>query len=229
LGTLHQGTFRDIAWSADFYSGSWVMETHHPLQRLTDLVRVYPTWYRDENGALVLTFEMETSHGIYEKRLIIGPGEQMCWSFRFPGWQRTHGSLRVGNFTLLPDSWPHDLQISSHNGGRELDHFPLDREVFQADPVSLLISNRGGYGATSGKIGFSDLHKRLWFSWQPDRCAAMPILTHRHLEGGRFTRLSFSLMESDETLVANGQILDFEVTLTPHEPPSSFNDEAVNC
>lgn len=227
MGTLHQGMFRDIAWSADFYSGTWVQESHQPLRRLTDLERVYPTWYRDEQGALVLAFEMETAQGIYEKRLYIGPDESVRWTFRFLGWQRTAGSLRVGHFTLLPEGWPHDLQVMAHNGGRDLDVFTLDREVSQTEPVSMLISNRGGFGATAGKLGFSDLHKSLWFSWRPDRCAALPMLRHQRFDANHFTRLVFSLCESDETFRDGGRLMDFEVTVSPHEPKSAFKDEEV--
>ena len=55
---------------------------------------------------------------------------------------------------------------------------------------------------------------KLKFSWDPSRCAVLPMLVNKKDENGNLIRLIFSLQEMDETLKEGGPIPNFNLSIS---------------
>ncbi len=216
LGTVEHGYFEDIRLGADFYTGPVVMELPREHRRLTDLAPMQ--WHLGRDGEdLVVEGRLETTDGVLVKRwrfaaVEAGVEYEVC----FPGWSRPQGVVRVGHFTLAPDSWRGaGLRVSTLNGGDRPETFVLDRDCRQGAAASTLVSARAGLGATTGWLGIQNDAWGLQLQWDPARCAAFPMLEHLQSRPGNLTRVLFSLSELDETHRAGGRLLPFRLRVAP--------------
>ena len=76
------------------------------------------------------------------------------------------------------------------------------------------ISNTTGLPVTDGYIKIYDKLSKLKFSWDPSRCAVLPMLVNKRDDNGNLIRLIFSLQEMDETLKEGGPIPNFNLAIS---------------
>jgi hypothetical protein len=215
LGTLPQGFFPGIALGADYYSGHLVLELPAEHRRVTDLQRCRPLiwWHR---GQLHLQATLATSRGPLIKTLTLDPEQpRLGLACHFPGWQRPHGSLRLGAATLLPGGLGPKLSLLCHHGGPLPERLPLDRPCEHGAPASALVSCSAGFGASNGTLVLEDGRRRLCLTWDPARCAAFPLLLHRPASPMALTRVFLSLAELDDTARPEGSLPPLELGYTP--------------
>ena len=217
LGTLEQGFFEAIDLGADFYSGGIVIELPGELKRITDLEWVDPVFLVD-GDKLSISVSIQTDVGQLSKTLSFHKNEPaLTLRYDFPGWQRPFGTVRAGNITMRPEAFDLNgfLSLEVDNGG-ELERFELEKDCNHGMAVSSLISCTTGFGATTGKMTlFCPGNKGVVMTWDPTRCAAFPMLSHRYAEPWQFTRIMFSLSELDDTRKPGGNMMPFELKLEP--------------
>lgn len=216
IGTLDQGYFDSIELGADFYSGGVLLESPVSRQRLADLEWVVPE-FAVHDGQLLLRARLRFADGQLEKRIGIDLAtERVTLGYHFDGVSRPLGSLRVAVLTLLHEHLQEPLRLHCTQGGPAAETFVLDQPATHAEPASTLVSSTAGFGATDGRLVLEDARGPLLaLHWDPTRCAAVPMLSHRHASPAPFTRLKFSLAELDDTARAGGSLRDFELTITP--------------
>ena len=216
LGTLPQGYFSSIALAADFYSGGLLVEIPGERARMTDLEWVEPVveWQGDE---LVLTASLQWREQTLRKTVAIDVAqERLRLCYDFGGWERPVGIVRVGQLTLCADAFIAPLAVSCTNGGRESESFAVDHAVEHGRAASLLVSSTSAFGATDGRLAIHDANGRGFAAtWNPARCAAVPMFTHQPCGARALTRLVFSLCEFDDTSRAGGRLLPFDYELRP--------------
>lgn len=213
IGTLPLGSFQGIQLGADYYSGGVIIELPRDHARVTDLE---PCCHIIQNfeGGCSATLSHKTKIGTISKTYTIYDEHQYidyAVSLQFSG--RPFGSVRLGNFTLIDESFVGQLSLSCKNGGPELEHYKIDEDCDHGRSVSSIISCQTGFGATNGILIIGDGAIQIKFEWDPSQCAAMPLLVHK-TEGNRhFTRLQFSVSETDETTRVGGSIPAFFVRI----------------
>jgi hypothetical protein len=216
VGTLPQGYFSSIDLGADFYSGGVIIEIPGERARVTDLEWVKPQI--QQNGSeILITSKVLLDHAVLKKTLILDvESERIQLKYDFDQWNRPLGIVRVGIFTLLPESFSTPLTVGCVNGGQEAELFPLDQIVNHGRAASTLVSSTAAFGATDGRITISDAKGRsLIMTWNPEVCAAIPMLQHQHSQDRYLTRLLFSLCEMDDTSCIGGRLMPFTVMLSP--------------
>lgn len=215
VGTLPQGYFSTIELGADFYSGGVLIEVPGERSRLTDLEWVTPS-IRHQGAELLISAKIPLAQGTLEKTLTIDiETEQVKLTYDFQQFERPLGIVRVGIFTLLPESFSLPLAVHCVNGGQKTELFPLDHEVNHGHAASTLVSSTAAFGATDGRLMIEDTaSRRLVLSWNPADCAAIPMLKHQRAGDRYLTRLSFSLCELDDTARAGGRLMPFSVALS---------------
>jgi len=211
-GTLPHGSFDDIDWAADFYSGHTVMEIPAHA-RVTDLERIQPD-VRLFDDRIEIVCEVPTALGPLEKEIVVYAGHVEL-RYGFSRWvERPLGSLRTGFVTLRPESFGRDLAITCANGGAP-ERFVVRDGCHHGRSVSPLISAGAVFGATDGKLAIDDGRVGLELSWPQWRSAALPLLTCKQVGRERFVRVAFSLSEIDETHRPGAPLHDFELAIRP--------------
>ena len=204
VGTLPHGYFSEIALGADFYSGGTVVELPCENARITDLERVEPEllW---TPGRLLLKVTIPTRLGPIVKTLGVPVDKQeIDLEIAFPGWERPRGVMHVGIVTLLPDAFTGELSIQCANGGEHRETFTLDRSFDHSAPSATIASCTTGLGATEGELELGDGTRGVLLSWDPGRCAVLPMVLHRQVRPSALTRVYFSMLELDDTLRPGG-------------------------
>ena len=216
LGTLAQGYFHSIELGVDFYSGGIVIETPSERSRTTDLEWVQPEIVQD-NHVLTITASLSMQQNSLKKVVVIDlMREYIELQYHFDEWVRPLGTVRVGHFTLLPEAIVYPLQVGCINGGKTREWFVLDHSVNHGRAASTLVSSTAAFGATDGSFVITDAQGQgVNFSWDPARCAAIPMVQHQGSQHRYLTRLLFSLAEIDDTTRAEGRLMPFSVMLTP--------------
>jgi hypothetical protein len=200
IGTLEHGYYEDISFGADFYSGHFSLERANQ-HKLTDLSHLpyqvsglAPEYERvmtsDENSSLRYTKTMEVQGHKFIMDLWLD----------FP--IREYGTIRLGNFTFLPDAWDSEsLYFATHNGGPELEEFSLkDTHFNHLDILSALVSSKHGLGVTNGVMIIGDKFKSVTIKHDPSILAMIPsVIFQRLSEDEFFLRVIYSIQESDET------------------------------
>lgn len=215
VGTLPLGYFSSIELGADFYSGGVVIERVKEHCRTTDLNWVKPEILQREDQCLIRGI-IDSDCGQIIKTICIGKNsETVAIHYDFPQWQRPYGSVRVGNFTFLPESFSSPLYYRCRNGGSYMEEFELNTDTLHTSPSSSLVSASTGLGATDGEILVGDKTRMLRFQWDPAQCATFPMVYHKECQPNALTRLVFSLAELDETRVEGGKLLPLSIRLEP--------------
>ena len=202
LGTLPHGYYEDIGFGADWFSGTTILET--PARpKVTDLAPVAAGVHHDaEEDAVRIAAQIPTPLGPIAKEIRIFLRRPMLKYSLTLAWEEwPSGSLRLGNFTLLPEAFDGEtLQMRTHNGGREPERFGLaGQKVDLGAPVSFLVSARSGLGLTEGWIELGDGARRVRIDVDMTRAALMGLVTHAQVDRSFFCRVSLSAMEMDDT------------------------------
>jgi hypothetical protein len=205
LGGLPHGYFDDIALTADWYTGNSVFEAPGE-HKVTDLEWCETRIETQADGAVLVEGRIETPKGPITKRLRFAadaPRVEFDLTFDWSDWGK--GVLRLGHFTLLPDSFDVEgLRMATCNGGgREV--FALDgNRIDHGAPVSFLVSSSHGFGMTEGWAEIGDHKTRLRIEIDRTTAPLLGMLTHRPLlgRGGNrslFCQIQLSALELDDT------------------------------
>ncbi|WP_341582249.1 hypothetical protein [Marinobacter metalliresistant] len=209
MGTHFHGHFDHIGFSADFYSNHLVLERFRERDRVTDLASIDWTLSQEE-GRLLVNARLETSQGRLRKHYRIGESEIEC-GFAFAEPDRPEASLRLGFITLIDcENRP---WIACHNGGDVEESIVVDKDIDHGRPVSSIVSASAALGATTGELKFGSGARGLRLTWEPSKCAALPMVSSHKVNRRYLNRLWFSLIEADETLKPGGLLPAFHYTL----------------
>jgi len=213
IGTLPHGTFDDIHWAADFYSGHLVAEVPAHL-RVTDLSRVQPRVTEREDH-IEIGATVETEIGALEKVVRVFADHAEV-EFGVSAWnKRPVGSVRAGFVTFDPQTFGGaDVRLSCENGG-ERESFCVAGDCDQWSAVSALISASGAFGATTGSLTVESEAAGLELSWDPGAVAALPLVFRREIGEQVLFRIGFSMSEIDDTHRHGAPAYDFALTLRP--------------
>jgi hypothetical protein len=200
LGGLPHGHFDDIHMQADWYTGNCVFEAPGE-HKITDLelcdARVW-----NEAGDTHAFASIDTPKGLIEKRMRFhGARPRVDFDLTLNWTNIGKGSLRLGHFTLLPDTfdWTR-LSLTTHNGGRNPETFSLwGHEIDHGAPVSFLVSASHGLGMTEGWAEIGDHKNRLRIEVDRATAPLMGLLTHRRIGGSLFCQFVLSAQELDDT------------------------------
>ncbi|MGS0730382.1 glycoside hydrolase, partial [Shewanella sp. 0m-11] len=105
--------------------------------------------------------------------------------------------------------------FACHNGGALLETYHADQDFNHGTPVSSIVSANSALGATEGVFYMGSDNLGLRIDWSPGLCAALPMLSSQAIEQRYLNRAWFSLAEADETLKADGDLLNFSYCITP--------------
>ncbi|MFO1187081.1 MAG: glycoside hydrolase family 57 [Alphaproteobacteria bacterium] len=196
-GTVPHGTFDDLTYAFDWYSGTLIAELIG-RPKITDLLPVLPD-IAVKGDRIVLRASLATPLGTLEKTLEYDAEGLAC---RYVlDWPATDiGTLRIANLTLLPDAIePQTLYYETNNGGAA-ERFPLyDQTIDHGAPVSFLVSASSGAAMTEGWIRIGDARGALRISAEPESDAFLALVTHRSVKGKIFCRVTLSAAELDDT------------------------------
>jgi hypothetical protein len=201
--TLPHGLYEDISLGADFYSGHLVMEMPgHP--KVTDLNPVEPMTFQseEENQRVEVRAEVQTLLGPIAKRVAVwGDCARLELEYRLDWPEIPLGSLRAGFVALNPAAFDRNsLFFSTHNGGFDPELFYLDgQKIEHGEAVSFLVSAQQALGVTDGVMEIGDRLKKIHLEVDKETSAVIGMMTYRQTGQTFFGRLSFSLIEMDET------------------------------
>lgn len=216
IGTIKQGTFVNIDYAADFYSGNFVAELPMNREKITDLV---PTKYQiyENSNELILVSKVATKFGSIKKTYILGlKREYLSIGYDLSSLKKFQGSVNVGIQTFDLNFRERIRGFSCKNGGKDFEDFQLTSNFNHSDPATFLVSSNSGLGATSGELIFKNNDKKLLnFSWDQGSCAVFPKLQN-YIEGEKkLTRVFFSLQEMDDTNKIPKKISNFSLKINP--------------
>lgn len=201
IGGLPHGHFDDIALQADWYTGDCVFEAPGE-HKITDLEWCDAAHRTDDDGSKLICTQINTPRGPIEKRWRFcadRPRLECELAFHWSDWGR--GSLRLGHITLLPEAFDWErLSLTTHNGGREAETYPLHGEAVEhGAPVSFLVSSSFGLGMTEGWAELGDDKTRIRVEVDRTTAPLLGLLTHKRIGGSLFCQLMLSALELDET------------------------------
>ena len=200
-GTLPHGHYDDVKLAFDWYSGTLIYD-RPAAPKVTDLVPVDPVIEELPDGALRVSALIDTPLGTLRKVLTFSadsPSIAYDMTADFIEWDCA--SLRLGNFTLLPDAFdPLAMTVRTHNGGMAAETFDLSAAaVDHGAPVSLQVSASCALGMTEGWAEIGDTATRLRIDVDKTTAALIGLITARAVHDTHFCRLSLSALEFDET------------------------------
>lgn len=202
VGTLKKGFFDNINLLADFYSGHLVFE-QPGCSKVTDLVPMDPT-ITVEGHHIILSGVCSCPHGqIYKTWEINLNTSSLKCRYDLDWAEKVYGRLRLGYLTLNPLTFDCDnAELFCHNGGLDMERFQLGSDDFDNGAmVSLLVSMNHGFGMTEGYMiaRASDISVKIYI----DRCKSpmLGLVSLEKVRSSHLTRLCFSAMEIDDTLV----------------------------
>ncbi len=204
LGTIFHGTFDEIAYTPDFYSGH-VVAISETGEKITDLRRVALRPVPEATGAVRATFEacLDTSLGSWRKRFRLYRHRPRLDVTHVLGFHEARlASLRLGAMTLLPEGWRRDgLRFGTRNGGDRVEWRSLAPgvRITQSAAVSSTVSATSCLGATEGWVAFEDGEKGVIVEGERAGAAVVPMLDFRDVDDRFFGRLLHSAAETDET------------------------------
>lgn len=121
-------------------------------------------------------------------------------SYRFPGWEKIVGSVRLGVITLINQFDDNATKIRCRNGGGSDEVFNFSGGFDHTAPASKLVSSSRGLGATTGEIAITNNCTTINLRWDPSECAVMPMLQNIPSNTGSLSRVFFSTKEVDDSV-----------------------------
>lgn len=204
LGTIPHGTFDEIAYTPDFYSGH-VLAVAENGTKETDLCPVDLHCDPNASGAIRLTLraDVESCYGPWRKTYRLyrrQPRIDLIHDLSFN--DARLASLRLGAFTLLPGGWDlAGLRYGTVNGGVAPEWRALgsNTSITQSQAVSSSVSATSCLGATEGWVAIEDDQRGILIQGNRAEAAVAPMLDFREVDEDFFCRLSHSAAETDET------------------------------
>ncbi len=204
LGTIPHGTFDEIAYTPDFYTGH-VLAVSETGAKETDLRPVDLRLDPNASGAIRLTLRanMASCYGPWRKTYRLyrrQPRLDLVHDLSFN--DARLASLRLGAFTLLPEGWKWPgLRYGTINGGWAPEWRELGPQVSidQSRAVSSSVSATSCLGATEGWLAIEDGEHGILIQGDRAEAAVAPMLDFRRVDDQFFCRLSHSAAETDET------------------------------
>lgn len=203
-GTVPHGTFDDIRYSPDWYTGDLVFEA--PAQhKVTDLESASGVaWSEDSEGVLIVVGTVQTPLGPVKKTLTFSGASSpasvgLDYEIDWPS--RSIGSLRLGLVTLLPGAFDdRTLYYRTHNGGHQPEtHALFGAAVDHGMSVSALVSAGHALGVTEGILELGDAQKAITMQVDKAASAVVGMVEHRVVAGKTFCQMLFSASEIDDT------------------------------
>jgi hypothetical protein len=200
-GTLPHGHFDDVRLAFDWYSGTLIYD-RPAAAKVTDLAPVDPEISADENGAPVIRGTIKTPLGLIHKSLrfaLDAPRIDYEIALDWAVWD--HASLRLGNFTLLPQAFDaRGVSLTTQNGGDIVERYAVGHgDIDHGAPVSLQVSANCALGMTGGWVEIGDHAHRLRIEVDKSCAALVGLLAARQIHDQQFCRISLSALEFDET------------------------------
>ena len=215
VGTLSHGHFDHISYGADFYTNHLLLERFRERDRIADLNRVVYQ-LAEQDGCLVIYCSQFLKIGEIIKWYRLD-GEKLYTGIQFQNLQRPEASVRLGFITLLDcadRAW-----YQTCLGSDQDEFFQITADMDQGEAVSSIVSSNSALGATNGKISFGSQSTGIIVEWNPEDCAALPMLSSKKINNQYLNRLWFSLAEADETLKSGGNLLNLTLSITPTMRP----------
>jgi len=204
LGTIAHGSFDEIAYTPDFYSGHVVAVTEQgeksaDLQPLT----VAPVLACSGPVRATLVSQMETAFGPWRKIHRLYRHHARLDLIHELGFHEARlASLRLGIFTLLPGSFDRQsLRYGAVHGGADPEWHDFERgaSIAQSRAVSVAVSASSCLGATEGWVALEDGEKGVLIERALAEAAVVPMLDFAEVDDRFFCRLGHSAAETDET------------------------------
>ena len=203
FGFVPHGFYDDIGYGVDFYSGHLVVE---PLgeHKFTDLVK---TKFKINNykNETIIDCKFESKIGIINKEIIFdNKNSRIGIKYKIKLKKNINGSIRLNHITLNPKIFKDSLYYKTHNGGSELENFPVGKKNFDhGDSVSHLISANQAIGLTENVVYLGDKSKNICVKIDRNFDNQVGILSFKKIYKKRFFRLCFSVKEHDDTSKLN--------------------------
>jgi hypothetical protein len=223
FGTMRHGMISDVAWSADFYSGEFVVE-QPGKPKISDLIKVSPA-VRCFDDSIEVSSSIMLEPGELRKIITVSSGEAPKIDFRYELYWETLpvSSIRLGDVVLNSDSFDREsLYFKSFNGGKYPDLYKLaGNYVDYGKPVSSLVSGHTCLGITTGDIVVGDRAKAIQISCDMQLSALPALITYTEDDLAYFMRIQFSAREIDDTSAKHSINLDgkpriFSFSITPY-------------
>ncbi|MHA7839164.1 MAG: hypothetical protein ACX98W_17025, partial [bacterium] len=204
LGTIPHGSFDEIAYTPDFYSGHVVAITetgdkHADLRDVSAGLRLL----HSGPVRIALAAELETPFGTWRKILhLYRSHSRMDLIHDLAFHEARLASLRLGLFTFLPDSFDREtLRYGAVHGGTapEWHAFEPGASIAQSAAVSASVSATSCLGATEGWVAVEDAEKGVLVERRLAEAAVAPLLDFAEVDDRFFCRLSHTAAETDET------------------------------
>ena len=205
FGTVGHGELDHISYGADFYTGTTILEASD-IKKVTDLSNVEKYSF-DKIGKntykLSTKINMKTIATQYKNWIIDLDTHTLTLDVKVELSKFILGSIRLGSFTLLPQSKTSKFWYECKNGGKEYERFYFSHreELLQSNAMSLIQSSNGGIGVTDGILRFG-IDDKIIVQLKIDRKISYPfIMLQNSFDNEKYlTRVFFSLQELDDTL-----------------------------
>jgi len=217
FGTISHGSFSDINFSADFYSGNINFQSPGKAQ-VTDL-NFFEPYISRKNNVISLKINIKTENGDIIKQWIVDSTKETITLRYKLNWKNPGiGKLSIVPITLNPNAFIQDkLYFLANNGSEKTEKFLLNNiEVDHTKNVSFLVSSNHGLGLTDGKFAIGDNNKRIEISFKPSHAAFLGQLINKKIDNGLFTRFILTGREFDDTAKYNNLNIDTEITYMLH-------------
>ncbi len=213
FGTIRHGTFQDINWSADFYSGNLNFQSPGKAQ-VTDMEEIVPEIIID-NNKIILKSEIHTSRGLIKKEWIVDASLDIIKLKYYLNWDNPGlGKLSIVPITLNPKFFDNSsLYFKACNGSESPEKFNINSlEIDHTKNVSFLVSSQHGLGMTDGKFVIGDNRNNIEIYFQPSKCAFLGQVLHKKIGEMYFTRFILSGREFDDTAKYSNLKIDTEIS-----------------
>jgi hypothetical protein len=94
-----------------------------------------------------------------------------------------------------------ELNIATHNGGKDLEHFPLNMNASHSKSPSFTVSCSNGFGGTEGIMYIYDDHDAIKLSWDTGSFPLFPMIDIDSYGQDRLFGIQFSVSEIDDTCI----------------------------
>lgn len=215
IGTVHHGELDFIKNSADFYSGTTIIESAETkkISNLSDIEDLKISEIEDE--VFEISGKVIMKDGFWERKswIIDINKSLLTFDLSLSTPKFVNGSIRLGILTLDKDFAFKNGQILIKNGGNNFESIHLkNSEINHHIPKSLIQSSISGLGCTSGEIKF--INDEVAFSLELNREKSYPFILLQNNKDtlGYLTRLYFSVQELDDTLKFQDENLNFSLS-----------------
>lgn len=214
IGTIKQGYFDNISYSADFYSANFVADLPLERTKISDLSPSDPYLRLDKN-VIKISSKINSPYGEIRKEIGINVNEEeVHLNYDFFLLSELFGSVNAGIITFLDEKKIRPNYFKCKNGGKDFEKFDLNKQFDHSQPASFLVSSSSGLGCTDGTLIFGSSDQELKIKWDPKENYTMPKIQNIFIGNRRLTRVFFSLQEVDDTKKNKTKIGNLRLTLT---------------